>query len=147
LTVKIRQSVSEKLKSISVSNPQRVKISESEIAVPTDQQVKYSKTIQTHTNVAVGPSAFSVGTWIDTEGFSEIGLTVTSNTAQNAGVNIGWSNDGITNHGRQNGVITLGTSAQDGSTDLKSRARYMQVTLNNQYTAPVTMNSFIYLKV
>lgn len=146
---KIFQSISTKMRGINFSPEQKVKISSSDIAVPTDQQSKYQKTIQTHAGVSLTTGSSSsqgnLTNFVDCDGFNDISLTLMNDAATGNSADIQWSNDGVNIHGYDYGVIPSGTTQyKAGSTSVK--ARYFKVRINNTDTATHVMSAWAFLK-
>jgi hypothetical protein len=74
---------------------------------PWKYRVRYAQTIQTHNAVSVPLSNYSNGSWIDCDGFSDIGVTfVSDSNTLNSSISLHWSNDGSTKHGDETLVAT-----------------------------------------
>lgn len=108
------------------------------------------QTIQTHNAVSVpGNTANNSPVWIDTVGFSEIGVTLLNDGLSASYVNLVWSNDGL---GTQHGTdvqVTPGSqnttvSAKAGSVPVK--ARYVKLQVVNGDAAAHTFSAWVYLK-
>ncbi|WP_066316994.1 hypothetical protein [Bacillus sp. FJAT-29814] len=117
----------------------------SNVAQPTDIQSRYAQTIQTHNAVSVGASGTSDSSWIDADGFSEIGITLLNSGATSSKVHVLWSSDGVTWQGADYDVIATGTPQQRAG-NIVVKARYFKIQLFNGHTASVTMSAWAYLK-
>jgi hypothetical protein len=117
------------------------------IMQPVDIQNRLAVTIQTHNAVSVGATSWSLqsGNWIDTNGFTEIGVTLVNSGTTNISLQILWSNDGSTQHGLDNVKSNVGgdTTYAGG---VSTRARYAKVNLYNYDAASKTMSAWAYLK-
>jgi hypothetical protein len=131
---------------IDTNNPLPIKHSASDIIQPVEIQSKYAQTIQTHNAVSVPLSNYSNGSWIDCDGFSDIGVTfVSDSNTLNSSISLHWSNDGSTKHGDETLVATSTPMFKQGVTSIKSR--YVRVVLGNQDSALAhTMSAWAYLK-
>jgi hypothetical protein len=120
---------------------------ESTIIKPVDIQARYAQPIQTHNAVSVGASSSVSGTWVDTSGFSEIGVTMLNDSATNSGAFIQFSNDGVTLHGEDviNTITSNNQQRKSGSKPIS--ARYARLVLINGDTVAHIMSAWMYLKV
>jgi hypothetical protein len=116
----------------------------SEIIQPVDIQARYATTIQTQAGVMVAPSAWAVGSWIDTNGFDKVSGTMKNDASVASAGNIEWSNDGITIHGIELFFPNNTNSTKQGIVDTK--ARYFRFAINNLDAAPHTLSAWTYLK-
>jgi hypothetical protein len=148
MTIKQRQSVSPRLREMVKSNPKSVKISESEIAVPIDEQSNYSQTIQTHANAVVpATNGESNGAWIDCDGFDKMAVSMTtSSSSGNTGCYVHWSNDGTNIHGTET-VLSPAQALIHSTKIVDVKTRYVRVVATNTHTTPITVNTWTYLKV
>jgi hypothetical protein len=114
---------------------------------PVDIQSRLASTIQTHSGVVVAPSSTSYGAnaWVDTDGFTDIAVTLLNDASVSSVVDVFYSNDGSNEHGSET-VIASGTPLKRaGSTSLKARYIKVRVT-NSDAGAAHTMNAWAYLK-
>lgn len=148
MSVKQNQSVSTRLRNMVKSNPSSVKISESEISVPTDNQARFSQTIQTHSGVTVAPTTgTNDSAWIDCDGFNDVVISQINDAATASHVHVFWSHDnGTTTHGTGTNVLT-GTQQQKDPVQIPVKARYLRLRLSNTDASPHIMSAFVYLKV
>ena len=128
----------------------KVNVENSDIMQPVEIQSRIQTTVQTHNGVTVSPSGNSSNsTFIDTNGFTDIGITVLndSNTAQFA-VTVLWSNDGANVHGAEavlNSAVAVWSNSR--SVSVPTKARYFKIVLiNSDASAPHIMSAWAYLK-
>lgn len=146
MAVRQRQSISTRLREMVKANPVSMKLSESEIILPTDEQANFNQTIQTHTNATVAPSGgTSDSTWIDCDGFDKIALTLSNSAATTSFAHIHWSNDGTNAHGQDTKILPDSTD-QNRAIETSVKARYARIRAVNMDTTPRTMNVWAYLK-
>jgi hypothetical protein len=130
---------------IGSDNPLATRQIDSDIIIPVDVQARLSETIQTHNAVSVGASTgTSDSAWVDTDGFTEVGITIMNDAGTASLLHIYWSNDGVTNQGAIYNALT-------GTDNLKSyttptRARYIKVRLGNTDAIAHVMSAWVYLK-
>jgi hypothetical protein len=114
------------------------------IMQPVDIQSHYSQTIQTHAAAVVPPSSWNGPTWIDTNGFNEIAVSLLNDSATTSSISIEWSNDGTTKHGTESVAPNGAFKERVGSATTK--ARYAKVSIWNGDTIAHTMSAWAYLK-
>jgi hypothetical protein len=132
---------------IDQNNPLPVDLTTSEAIIPVDIQNRLISTIQTHNAVSVPLSSSSENTnWVDTDGFTDIGVTFLIGTAGlSSQLSLRWSNDGANGHGFET-PITSGTGSQRTGL-VPTKARYVKVTCTNlDATSANTMSAWVYLK-
>lgn len=122
---------------------QRVSLSGSNVIQPVDIQSRYSQTIQTHNAVSVGANNYSVGSWIDTNGFDKIAVSLLNDGAFICSIDVHWSNDGVTQHSWETGASSSGSSK---NAIFDTKARYARVKLVNGEAAAHVMSAWVYLK-
>jgi hypothetical protein len=129
---------------IDENNPLAIVIVGSEAIIPTDDQNRLQTTIQTHNAVSVATVAWSLGSWIDTDGFDKIAINLKNDANTSSQVNVDWSADGSTQIGTE-ALLSSGTSnIRSGITDTK--ARYARFGIYNGDTIAHTMSAWAYLK-
>jgi hypothetical protein len=117
----------------------------STIIVPIDIQSRLASTIQTHNAVSVGISGLSNSSWIDTDGFSDVAISLINDAATATTVDLNWSSDGATQQGFETLLSSSTNRRRSGSTSTKMR--YLQVVLNNgDASLAHTMSAYAYLK-
>jgi hypothetical protein len=121
-----------------------VDVKASQIIVPTDVQSRYAQTIQAHSGVMVSPSGAPSSAWIDTNGFSELSVTMSSDATHTSDLTLNWSNDGVNIHGWDS--VISNASRQYGAGSVSTRARYVRLVIGNKDAAPHTMSAWAYLK-
>ncbi|AGK52041.1 hypothetical protein [Bacillus sp. 1NLA3E] len=117
---------------------------------PVPQKIVKRKqtTMQTHNAVSVPANNTSMGTWIDTDGYTDIGLTLIQDATSISDVRIYWSNDNSTIQGAET-VIASGnpTYANTRAGLTSTKARYAKIGITNgDATNPHTMSVWAYLK-
>ena len=127
-----------------------VGLKESNIQLPTEKQSTFTNTIQTHPGITVATNGNSTNSdWLDADGFSELAVTVLSdsNTAQFAAT-ILWSNDKTNIHGAETvlgSAVAVWANARSGQ--VTTKARYFKLVLINSDSAnPHVMSAWAYLK-
>jgi hypothetical protein len=128
---------------IGQTNPLAVRQVASDVIVPVDIQARLASTIQTHNAVSVAASGNSTSSWIDTDGFLEIAVTVLSDLAK-FNITIQWSNDGNSLQG-SDWDVKVSTKTND-SVSVTTKARYARLFLYNSDTATHIMSAWAYLK-
>lgn len=119
-------------------------IVQSDVMVPTEIQGNYQTTNQFFNNVTIAPSAQQSSTWIDTNGFTDVAITLLCSVQSKMTLEVDWSNDGITKHGYEGIYADAVVTRRAAITSTK--ARYVMVTVKNGDVAPVIVNTFTYLK-
>lgn len=124
-----------------------VNLKASEIIQPVDIQTRYSKTVQTHSGVVLGPNGNMNSDWVDAEGYDRIALTLANSAGTDSRAHIQWSHDGSSYQGYDVDVIPQNTyQYRAGETSVK--AKYFRVEVQNKdATTPRTMSTWAYLKV
>lgn len=109
-------------------------------------QSHYAKTIQTHVGVSIAASSYGNSAWLECDGYSSIGLTLTNDAATATAIDVDWSHDGITAQGKDlNAVPSANTLQRAGMVDVK--AKYFRlVAKNNDSAAAHVMSVWAYLK-
>lgn len=103
-------------------------------------------TIQTHTNTSIGANLSNPSAWIDTDGYTDFAITLTSDssTASN-NVTLNWSNDGVNVQGWEQPIAS--GARQYGAATTPTKARWVKVIVgNNDATNPHVFNAWAYLK-
>jgi hypothetical protein len=115
--------------------------------IPVDVQARLSQTIQTHSGASIvnGTGSFGTATWIDCDGFSEIAITFLNSGATASVIDVDWSNDNATLHGRDSALLPSATQ-QWRTGETKVKARYCRLNVFNGHTAPITANVWVLLK-
>lgn len=113
------------------------------VMTPVNVSYHESTTIQTHNAVSVATVSWSVGSWIDVSGYTQISGTVMNNATTTFNVQVQWSNDGSTEHGIDQ-VINNNT-LQYGTFNTPTKARYARVSVYNGDTVAHTMSAWVYL--
>lgn len=118
----------------------------SNVIQPIDIQSHLQTTIQTHNAVSVATVTASNGTsWLDTDGFDKIAVTLLNDASTSSSLSIQWSSDGTTIQGYDLSIIPTGTGQQRSAiTDTKMR--YARIQIYNGDTAAHTMSAWAYLK-
>lgn len=106
--------------------------------------MNYTKSINTHNNESVAASSSSVSEWIDVDGYNEVGIVFANDTSTNSLVNVGWSNDGTSTHGREELLTTSSSKFRSAST--KTKAKYIRLEPYNGDSASHSMTLWAYLK-
>jgi hypothetical protein len=118
-------------------------LASTDIMQPVDIQSHYQTTIQTHSGMMIAPSAASTSSWVDTNGFDRIALTLLNDAATTSVSQFVWSHDGTTQHG----IDDVVTSTSKWKTyEAATKARYVRVYVSNSDTAAHTMSAWVYLK-
>jgi hypothetical protein len=112
--------------------------------MPIDIQSRLATTIQTHNAVSVATVSSSQSSWIDTDGFTDIAVSLLNDASFSCYVDIQWSSDGSTYQGLDSGVIS-GTLTRK-SASVPTKMRYARIVAGNNDTVSHTMSSFAYLK-
>jgi hypothetical protein len=125
---------------------QLMQLTGSNMIQPTEIQSRYATTIQTHNAVSVGASSSSNSSWIDCDGFTDLAITLKNDAVTTAVVDIDWSHDGTTQHGRDiSSPIPSGTGiVRSATTPIKGR--YARISVFNGDTISHTMSAWAYLK-
>jgi hypothetical protein len=114
--------------------------------LPIGIEYNRQKTVQTHTNLTVAPGAYSMGTYIDTDGFKEVDVMSNIDASVANQIDVHWSNDGTNMHYNEAGIG--GTTASLTKQGLvPTKARWMKVNIKNGDAAAHVMSAWIYLKV
>jgi hypothetical protein len=123
-----------------------ISIKESAAIVPVDLQARLASTIQTHNAVSVPLSTSSTSTsWIDTDGFCDVSVTLMNDANATNQVNILYSHDGITTQGEE--VILANAARQRGKASVKLGARYIKIWINNTDASVAhIMSAWVYLQ-
>lgn len=113
--------------------------------LPVDIQARLSKSEQTHSGVTIAPSTWSTaGSWIDCSTFYDLGINLTNSLAQDTAIDIVWSHNGTTISGRE-ADIKPGLLLEKAFLT-QTKAPYVRIDVFNKHTAPVTINTWAYLK-
>lgn len=126
---------------------QKVKVEglESNSMTATEIQSRYSTSVQTHSGVTIAPSTWSTAsTWIDCSTFYDVGINLTNSLAQDTAIDIVWSHNGTTISGRE-ADVKPGLLLEKAFLT-QTKAPYIRVDVFNKHTAPVTINTWVYLK-
>lgn len=123
---------------------QRVQIVDSEVQQPVEIQGHRTETIQTHNAVNIATTVWSGSAWFDTDGYSEVSLTMLNDASTNSQAALEWSNDGATKHGSETLLATNTLKERCATTSTK--ARYVKVAINNPDAASHIFSAWIYLK-
>lgn len=103
------------------------------------------KTIQTHNAVSVaGSNGTSASSWIDTDGFDKLAVTLLNDASTSSSITIFWSNNGSTSHGIDDNLVNNTVNVK--STILDTKSRYAMIRLNNADAAAHTMSAWVLLK-
>jgi hypothetical protein len=120
----------------------------SNIRQPQDIQSHLQTTIQTHNAVSVPTGTWNQSSsWIDTDGFDKVAISILSDLTVAGSALVLWSNDGSTRHVSESLSLVPNNNAfttTGAITDTK--ARYMQVSVKNTDTVNRTFTVFAYLK-
>lgn len=123
-----------------------VQISGTNIMQPIDIQSHLQTTIQTHNAVSVAASAAPFNaSWIDSNGYDKLAVTLLSDATTTNNATVAWSNDGVTQHGFDT-IISNGSGGTTRSGILDTKARYFKVSIFNGDTVAHTMSAWAYLK-
>lgn len=107
-----------------------------------------SKTVQTHDRVNVPLNGNNTNTdWILADGFTQLCVTMKNDAFTSSQVNVLWSNDGITQHGLDDGMVpTASVDARAANTRVKAKYFKLQV-FNKDAAAAHVMSCWAYLTV
>jgi hypothetical protein len=126
----------------------KVLLDSTNIVLPVDVQARYPQTIQTHNAVSVTGSGSSTGSWIDANGFNEIGITMVNDAVTLSGAFLQFSNDGVNKHGEDVSPNTIVNHNQQTKTGIRPiTARYVRLVLVNGDASAHIMSAWVYLKV
>jgi hypothetical protein len=113
--------------------------------LPIDIQSHLASTIQTHNAVSVSATTgTSDSPMIDTDGFTEIGITVMKDAGTSSLIHVYWSNDGVSNQGAIYNALNTTDNLQ--SLTVPTRARYFKLRLANTDAVAHTFSAWAYLK-
>jgi hypothetical protein len=119
-------------------------IVESGIMVPVDVQSRYQKTVQTHNAVSISATSWSnSNAWLDCSGFEKIAVTFKHEATISTTIEMQWSNDGATHHGRE---TSFTGTAIDGVAVVEVKARYFRISIRNGDAAAHTTSVWAYLR-
>lgn len=127
-----------------------VEITDSGHVQQVDLRGRKHQLVQTHTSVSIAASGTNINsTYLDLDGFSEIGITVVNDAATNNAVPLYWSNDGVNIHGHETALASGAPGANFTRAGLVPiKARYLKVGITNADTgAAHVMSAWVYLKV
>jgi hypothetical protein len=128
---------------------QSVIVANSQIQQPVDIQSRYSLSVQTHANKSINSQwgDYGADVWIDTDGFANVGLSISSNNFHDFSVDVAWSNDGVNVRGLSNEVIPGGSNYKYASlkSPLPVQNRYCKVIITNKSTSAKTYSAWLYL--
>jgi hypothetical protein len=118
------------------------------IIQPIEIQSHYAQTIQTHNAVSVAISTWSNGSWIDTDGFNSLDVTLLNDNTTASALEVHWSNDGVTLHAKETGIVSAtGNNVRCNVNEIPTKARYVRISVNNADSALAhTMSAWAYLK-
>lgn len=108
---------------------------------------RQNKTVPIIEGVSVNLDSYYESGWIDVQGFNQVGFAIKNDGATSSAMDLDWSYDGKTAHGKDLYVIpSAETVLRAGHTDIK--APYMRVIVKNRdKLAPHVMSAYAYLKV
>jgi hypothetical protein len=113
---------------------------------PIDVQSRLQTTIQTHNAVSVAATTgTSDSSWIDTDGFNELAITLMNDATTNSSADLYWSHDGSSIHGVEANFIPS-DGIQKKVANTITKARYMKLHIFNTDAASHTMSAWAYLK-
>lgn len=122
-----------------------VKISSSDIMQGVDIQNKYSQTTQTNSATVIAPNGTATSAWVNINGFTALGITMSNDAETESELVVQWSNDGTNLHGEE--ILVVGTSRYK-PTYVRKSADYVRIKINNKDTATAhTFNSWINAQV
>jgi hypothetical protein len=122
-------------------------ITDSDAILPMGGEYRKQKMTQTHSGINIIANSFNVSTsWIDTDGFDKVALTMLNDANATCSMDLFWSHDQSTIQGKE--VAALSSSAvRERAGVVDTKARYMKVVVVNGDAAPHVFSSWIYLKV
>lgn len=104
-----------------------------------------AKTVYPQVNQNIVNGATHTSEWYDLDGYNTLALLFKNETGafSHTGT-LEWSNDGVN---KIVGIATLATAtSQERVGTSPAYARYVRVAINNAHTAPVVVNTSLYLK-
>jgi hypothetical protein len=123
----------------------KVQLEGSGVMIPTDVQSRLQQTVQAHNATSIGATSYLSSEWIDTQGFSEVGITLLNDATTSSNCEALWSHNASTRHGTETALST-GTG-RDRVTSISTKARYLKLNIYNGDAVAHTFSSWVYLKV